>query len=279
MSQHALPVLFTLLLWWFSTSVILYLDGLPRWTFRWSLLSATLLLALALYCLAVTSTDTSVGGAYLAFTSGVLVWAWQEVSFLMGFVTGPRRSACPDGCSGWQHFGHAIQAILYHELALIAAAAAVVAVTWDGPNQTGTWTFLILWAMRTSAKLNLFLGVRNLSAELLPDHLRYLKGFFTKRPMNLLFPLSVTAATVVATALVQTAVHPATSEFQAAGLTFLATLMALAILEHWLLVLPLPTTALWRWGLRSRSAPPAFLEHRATPRCRHDDVAFVPRER
>ena len=279
MSQHALPVLFTLLLWWFSTSVILYLDGLPRWTFRWSLLSATLLLALALYCLAVTSTDTSVGGAYLAFTSGVLVWAWQEVSFLMGFVTGPRRSACPDGCSGWQHFGHAIQAILYHELALIAAAAAVVAVTWNGANQTGTWTFLILWAMRTSAKLNLFLGVRNLSAELLPDHLRYLKAFFTKRPMNLLFPLSVTVATIVTTALVQTAVHPATGEFQAAGLTFLATLMALAILEHWLLVLPLPTTALWRWGLRSRSAPPAFREHRATPRCRHDDVAFVPRER
>ncbi len=32
----------------------------------------------------------------------------------------------------------------------------------------------MLWAMRQSAKLNLFLGVRNLSDELLPPHLRYL---------------------------------------------------------------------------------------------------------
>ena len=41
--------------------------------------------------------------------------------------------------------------------------------------------------------------------------------------------------------------------FDAAGYSFLAALMALAILEHWFLVLPLPTAALWSWGLRSRT--------------------------
>ncbi len=254
MSQYALPVLFTLFLWWFSTGVILYLDGLPRRTFRWSLLGATVLLAVALYGLAVTRSDTSVTGAYLAFTFGVLAWGWQEVSFLMGFVTGPRRTPCIDGCSGWRHFGHAIQAILYHELALIASALAVIAVTWNGANQVGAWTFLILWGMRESAKLNLFLGVRNLSEEFLPEHLQYLKGFFTKKPMNLLFPVSITVSTVIAALLVQAAAHPAAGDFQATGLTFLATLMTLAILEHWFLVLPLPTAALWRWGMRSRAA-------------------------
>ena len=30
------------------------------------------------------------------------------------------------------------------------------------------------------------------------------------------------------------------------------TLLTLAILEHWFMVLPLPSDALWKWGLRSR---------------------------
>ena len=62
--------------------------------------------------------------------------------------------------------------ILYHELAIVATALAVVAVTWGGANQVGTWTFLLLWAMRLSAKLNVFLGVPNLTEQFLPEHLR-----------------------------------------------------------------------------------------------------------
>ena len=44
----------------------------------------------------------------------------------------------------------------------------------------------------------------------------------------------------------------------AIGLMLVTTMLALAILEHWLLVLPLPATALWRWAMRKRqSNPPA----------------------
>jgi hypothetical protein len=32
----------------------------------------------------------------------------------------------------------------------------------------------------------------------------------------------------------------------------LATLMALATLEHWFLMLPMPSTVLWRWSLPGR---------------------------
>ncbi len=35
--------------------------------------------------------------------------------------------------------------------------------------------------MNLSARLNLFLGVRNLHAEFLPEHLRYLGSFFAGR--------------------------------------------------------------------------------------------------
>jgi putative photosynthetic complex assembly protein 2 len=254
LAAHGLPVLYALFLWWFSTGAILYLDGLPRRTYRWSLLGATAVLGLALYGLAWSRAETTTAAAYVAFTCGLGVWGWNEIAFLMGFVTGPRKQACLDDCRGWRHFGHAIETILHHELAILASAAIVVAIAWGAPNQVGTWTFLTLWAMRLSTKLNVFLGVPNLSEEFLPDHLRYLTRFFTKKPMNLLFPVSVTVATVVTAWVVQRALAPDAGPFEATGNTFLAALLALAVLEHWFLVVPLPSTALWRWGLRSRSA-------------------------
>ena len=255
MAEFGFPVLFTLFVWWFSTGLILYLDGLPKWTFRWSLAGATLLAAAALYGLHETSTDTSVAGAYIAFACGVLVWGWVEVSFLMGFVTGPRCTPCPPGAAGWERFACAVAVILHHELVIVALAAAVVAATWGGANQIGTWTFLILWVMRQSAKLNLFLGVRNLNEQFLPDHLSYMQSYFRRRRMNLLFPVSVSAATALAAIIWERAFAPEVSAFGTAGLTLVGTLLTLAILEHWFLVLPLPSDALWSWGLRSRTPP------------------------
>ena len=49
--------------------------------------------------------------------------------------------------------------------------------------------------MHLSARLNVFLGVRNVSEEFVPAHMEVLKSFLTRKPMNLLFPVSVTAAT------------------------------------------------------------------------------------
>jgi putative photosynthetic complex assembly protein 2 len=54
-SDHILPVLYTLFLWWFSTGLIVWLDGLPPRTFRWSLTGATILATAGLYGLSVSS--------------------------------------------------------------------------------------------------------------------------------------------------------------------------------------------------------------------------------
>jgi putative photosynthetic complex assembly protein 2 len=255
MLEIAFPIVYALFVWWFSTGLILYLDGLPKRTYGWSFGGATLLLVAALMGLRESSVDASVYGAYVAFTCAVLVWAWVEVSFLMGFVTGPRAIACPPDAVGWRRFGAAVEVILHHELAIFALAAAVVAATWGEVNQIGTWTFLILWSMRQSAKLNLFLGVRNLNEQFLPDHLSYMQSYFRRRRMNLLFPVSVTVATGLAALIWERALAPEVSDFATAGLALVGTLLTLAILEHWFLVLPLPTEALWSWGLRSRSLP------------------------
>lgn len=247
------PILFALFVWWFSTGAIIYLDGLPRRTFKWSMLAATALFGLSLFGLWATADDTTVTGAYLAFASALIAWGWHEISFYMGYVTGPRKHACKPGCQGWVHFGHALKVSLWHELAIVASFGVILLLTWDADNKIGLWTFVILWWMHESARLNVFLGVRNLNEHFLPPHLAYLGSFLRKRPMNLLFPFSVTIATAICGVLATEATFAA-DPFDQAGYTFLATMMALAILEHWFLVLPIPAEAMWNWSMKSRDA-------------------------
>lgn len=258
MAQYAVPVLFTLFIWWSSTGLILYLNALPRRTHRWSMLGATVLLVPAIYGLAASTADTTVGGAYVAFACGLAIWGWHETSFLMGFVTGPRTTPCPSGSSGWQRVGHAVEAIAYHEIAIAATGVVIVVLTWGGANQVGVWTFMILWGMRLSAKLNVFLGVPNLAEDFIPEHLAYLKSYFARKPMNLLFPVTVTVSTGIGIVLAQLASATNATAFETAGYALLCALVALAVLEHWFLVLPLPDAELWRWLLpppESRKGP------------------------
>ena len=256
MTDLALAALFAVFIWWFSTGLILLLDNLPRGTFRWSLVISSVVAVLALAGLEHTAGLTSVAGTYGAFTCALLVWGWHELSFLTGWVTGPRRQALQAGAVGWPRFMQAVQAILWHELAILAVGVLIVAVTWGEPNQTGTATFLVLWAMRTSAKLNLYFGVRNLSEEFLPPHLSYLQSYFRRRAMNGFFPFAVAGACAVLAWLVVQALGDDTPPIQALGLTLVGTMLALAILEHALLVLPVNATALWRWAMRHRPGPP-----------------------
>ena len=254
MTQYLLPVLYTLFVWWFSTGAILYLDGLPRSTYKWSMLWATVLAAVAFVGIVATANDTRTTGAYLAFTCAIVIWGWKEMAFLMGFVTGPRRVPLPAGTRGWRRAVFALQAILWHELVLIGLGIAVVALTWGAPNAVAACTFTTLWVMRLSAKLNVFLGVRNLNEEFLPDHLRYIGSYFRRRTMNVLFPLSLLASGALAFAVWQHALADTTLPFGVTSSTFLATLLSLALLEHVFMMLPLPTERLWRWGMRSRDA-------------------------
>ena len=243
------PVFYALFVWWFSTGVIIWLDLRPH-TFRWAIGFGTVLFAGCLWELAQGAADTSVAGAYAAFTYGVLAWGWQEMAFFMGYVTGPRRIGAPEGASEWRRFVCGVQACLHHELAIIATAAIIVAGSWGQPNQTGTTTFLLLWAMRTSAKLNFFLGVLNLGEEFIPPQLAYLKSYIRRRPMNLLFPVSVTAGTIGIACLYARTTHAAETEL--AGLVFLITMLTLAVIEHWVLILPIPFARLWSWALDLR---------------------------
>ncbi|GEP02026.1 putative photosynthetic complex assembly protein PuhE [Methylobacterium oxalidis] len=271
MSPYAVPALYAVAVWWFSTGLIILLDHLPRHTFRWSMAGASLVLAAALLAIGASAGDASEAGAFTAFTAALLVWGWQEISYYMGFVSGPAPRACPPGTRGFDRFRAAAAASLWHEAAIVAGGLAILALTWDAPNRFALWTYLILWGMNLSARLNMFLGVRNLNAEFLPDHLSYLGCYLRKRPMNPLFPISVSLATVIAALLGRAALAEEAAAFEVVGFTILTTLTALATLEHWFLMLPLPAAALWSWSLPARgkgaaiavtTSEPAEIGHR-----------------
>lgn len=239
------PLLYALFVWWFGTGVVLYLDRLPGGTYRWSMAVLSALAALALVALVASADEGSTAAAYLAFTCAVVVWGWLELSYLLGLVTGPNKQPCPAGCSLARRFWLALQASLYHELAVLGIGVLMMALLHDAENPVGLWTYTVLWVMRWSAKLNVFLGVPNLNEDWLPEHLRFLGSYMGRKPMNLLFPVSVTAATVVAAGLLGGGASAAVAP---AGQLLVGAMLVLAIVEHWCLVLPVQDAALWRWA-------------------------------
>jgi len=264
MIEHGWPALFVVFAWYLSTGCLLYLVGLPARVTRAALIIATILLAPVLQIAAFAAADPTVGNAYLGFSAGLAVWAWQEMAFLTGAITGPRRFGAEPGT--WRHAWHATLSVAHHETAIALGGVALLVACWGQPHPVALWTYLALWAMRLSAKLNLFLGVRNLNESFLPPHLAHLTQFLRKRPMNALFPISIVAGSAATALVLLAAVDPTTDPARAVGLTLVGTLLGLAVLEHWFMVLPLPAERLFTWGLRSRAAPvlatPAAAPHR-----------------
>lgn len=236
----ALPLLFTLLAWWGSTAAILQLVKLPRRTHPLVMALGTLALPLGLYAVAAPGDGSApgAGAAYLGFCAALLVWGWQELAFLLGYVTGPHREPCPEGVTEAQRVRLAVRAVLHHELALVLLGTLIAVLTPAGGSPMALWTFAALWVLRLSAKLNLFLGSRNPQAHLLPPHLAYMGSYFRRRPMNPLFPWSMALSLLAAAALAGAALAAGVGEHDRTALLLLAALVALGALEHALMMLP-----------------------------------------
>jgi putative photosynthetic complex assembly protein 2 len=251
MGALAIAVPYVLFVWWFSTGIVLFLVGPSERHGGLLQCGTAILFASSLLGLAVSSQHTTSAGAYCVFTCAILLWGAIEISFLAGWVTGPRPEPCPPGCATADRLWYALQAIAYHELALIGTAVLVCAVTSGAPNQFGWWTFAALLLLRQSAKVNLFLGVRTLNDELLPPQVGFLRSYFARKSMNTLFPFSVTLATAAAAGLFVLAADESSSDFEAHAFALLGVLVALGALEHWFMMLPVPVVDLWRWSVRN----------------------------
>jgi putative photosynthetic complex assembly protein 2 len=247
MADFAIPTLFALLIWWLGTGIVLFVARLPARTYRTSLTVGAIMALAAIAVIAATADRASAGGAYLAFTAAIVVWGFVELTFLTGIVLGPDRTEVSPGATGWARLSHAIAAIIHHELALLAGGAVILAASYGAENQVAVWTYAILWLMRLSAKLNLFLGVPNLHDELLPRSLSHLRGHFRRGPMNPLLPASIILPLFAASYLVMSA----SGSFATTASMLMAALLALAAIEHVFMLIPLPVMNLWNWRRHS----------------------------
>lgn len=273
MSPFIIAIAFALFLWWFSTGLVLLANRLTNVGTVVAMVVASAAALAAIIGLWIIRDSQTVSSAYLGFLAGLLVWAWHEVAFLSGVLTGPRSTECPKGATGLRRFVVATETLIHHEIAIAITVLGLFWMLSDAANQIGLWTFLILWGMRLSAKFNIFLGVPNITEEFLPSQLGHLRSYFKIQPLNGLFPVSITVSTGLMFWLAHHAIGAEASAFTVAGFTLLTTLTALGIVEHWFLVLPLRDQDLWRWYLKDRKPTNEVGTARsAYPRTKRGDI-------
>lgn len=232
------PFLAAIVLWVLLTGLVLWLNRRGIVVARIATLLSLPLLLLAHHQLWLVRDTLTVLAYYQEFAAGMLVWAWHELAFYSGLITGPWRQACPNGIRGWQRFEYAMATHVYHELAI----AAEVLVLWylhrGASNVIGPLVFVLLWSMLHSAKLNVFLGVWTLTVSWLPDHLRYLGSFWRRRAPGGFFAFSLASFSFLTVFLWGNAGMLA-GEGRAVGIALLAALTTLGLLEHAVLALPI----------------------------------------
>lgn len=238
--------------WWFFTGAILFVvrraDGGDAVAHGRNVFLSIPLFALGAAGLVISSAELTFTNAYIAFLSTLLVWGWIELAFLAGVITGPERRPCPATLSGYARFARAWRTVSYHELLLFFVFLLILTLARGAENMVGFWTYTILFTARISAKLNLFFGVPRINTEFVPHPLQHLKSYFRQGPITLAFPIGVTFLSITAVCFAERLIASATPE-TTVGFALLTALAALAALEHWLMVVPLPDAKLWRWML------------------------------
>lgn len=248
-----IAALVALFAWWFSTGAILVIvrraDRVDA--HLWAVLGMLPLMALGLAGFLISLPETSLSAAYVGFFSALAIWGWIELAFLMGVITGPNRGRARAGVPEWERFIRAWGTVAYHEMTLTAALIGLAILSHGAANRFAFWTFAVLYAARISAKLNLYLGVRKVNTEFIPKPLDHLPSHFREARINWLFPTSVTLLSFAVACWLER-VATATTPAEAVGFALLAALTALALLEHWFMVVRLPDEKLWRWMLPNK---------------------------
>ncbi|WOE74544.1 putative photosynthetic complex assembly protein PuhE [Alterisphingorhabdus coralli] len=250
-SDLALAMIVVTALWFVSTGLVATLNHRHRQSFARSLIIAGGCGIGGLALLVFSSTTDAVWAVYTSFLAGLLIWSWHEISFLTGAVAGSHREPCPENATGWERFSLATMALIHHEVALAMTAGLLLSLAWFTENSTGALTFALLLIFRLSSKFNIYRGVPNMSDELLPSHLDYLKSYFGPRRLRPMLIVTILAILGLAAYFGFTAfTASATSDIVQA--TLLGGLCLLAALEHFFFIIPFRDSALWQWALEAR---------------------------
>ena len=244
--HHLLPAGAVLLAWFASTGLVVWLVHRPRATWGSAMAWTSAAAMVGVGVIAATRHDDGAASAYAAAAGALAIWAWQEFAFLTGAAAGPRRCAADQGLTGLRRFTQAASALMWHELALAGLLALLVALSWNMPNATGAAVFGLLFGLRLAAKLAIFGGVPNLTDELLPAQLHYLRSYYGPRRVSATLVSALILSAVVTIALGGLALAGAGQA--AVGPSLLFALAALGLLELLFLAIPVRDGALWRWA-------------------------------
>ncbi|MEM9854632.1 MAG: putative photosynthetic complex assembly protein PuhE [Pseudomonadota bacterium] len=245
-----ISVAVALLAWWIGTGVILLAvrraDRAGGGAQTGLVLAGLPFLVFGLAGVWAAANDATLWGLYGGFLAALSLWGWIELSFMSGVITGPNRAPLPEGCAGWARLWSAWWAVAWHELLLLAAFCFVLYASSIAINGMAAWTFGILYAARIFAKLNLFLGVPGINLEAVPRSLSHIPSYFRQGDPSWLFPLTIIVLSL-ATALWISRLAASGSPEEMVTFGLLAALTGLALIEHWMMLLPMADTKLWRW--------------------------------
>lgn len=252
LSGLGLPFAVVIALWFVSTGLVAMLNHRLRQSLGRALIISGICAIGGLSLLVLTSNSTADWAIYASFVGGLLIWSWHEISFLTGAIAGSHREPCPKDAQGWQRFAAATMALIHHEIALAMTAGLLLSLAAFSGNPTGAYTFALLLIFRLSSKLNIYWGVPNMSDELLPKHLEYLKTYFGPKRLRPFLPLSIAAIGALAVYFAMAASAALTSGLMIQN-ALLCCLCLLAALEHIFLAIPFRDSALWQWALDERA--------------------------
>ncbi len=239
--------------WWFLTGLILFIvkkvDELNHKAHIFVTLILSPVIFLGIYLFFNSLPKITLSSIYSSFFASLLIWAWFELAFLSGLITGPSKHLCPKDIKQMKRFGYALSNIAYSELILFITLLIMFYFSFNAENTVGLWTFWILFFARICAKLNLFLGVPNVNTEFLPSPVVHLASYFRVGSTSWFFPVSISLISFTLFFLVDSIFNANNQTPSVIGYTLLASLTTLALIEHWFMVVPLRDAELWKWML------------------------------
>ena len=237
----------SVLLWWVMTGLALICVHQPAASRKLIFSVSSIVMLFALMGVEINAATHTLLATVIGFAMALVIWAWLELSYLMGYITGPVKHSAPNPMGHSERFTHALGTTIYHELLVVGVVGLVCVLGAGLPNPTIQNTLAVLWLMRWSTKLNLFLGVKHFNSQWLPENMRYITSYLSAG-RNSWFSVFSTILAAFCTYLLFFWGQMATDPVAALSLFLIAWLASLAVLEHVFLMMPMGETALWRWA-------------------------------
>ncbi|MEO7995848.1 MAG: DUF3623 family protein [Gemmatimonadaceae bacterium] len=217
--------------WWAATGLTLAMQR-SSLTSVASVAIASVFALVGAVLIVKTRTDTTVRSARLAFLGSALVWWWCSTLFYAGIGINIADSAAV--VPPPRTFAFALQAIaatLRPDLVGVFALVLIGILVWRRPNRFALGALFTFWGTLQTAKLNVFMGVRNSGVDWLPEHLVKLSQFFGPPQNSLLLPVTIAGLGICFASMARSS-SAADQPFAKHGYAMIAFLLALAVLEH-----------------------------------------------